>query len=129
VTEHFTIDNIAEQCHKTSREHGFWEHEVVYPNGHPRDGFNCVLNPSIIGEKLALIHSEVSEALESARENHPDDIMEELADTVIRVFDLAVYVQGSRTVPGSVAPPTIGKAIYDKMEKNQSRDHKHGKDF
>lgn len=49
--------------------------------------------------KLALIHSEVSEALEGVRRGKMDDhlphrrsVEAELADTLIRVFDLAGYL-------------------------------------
>lgn len=49
-----------------------------------------------IGELLALVHSEISEALEGARKNLMDDklphrpmIEVELADAIIRIFDIA----------------------------------------
>lgn len=49
-----------------------------------------------MGELLALVHSEISEALEGARKNLPDDklphrpmIEVELADAIIRIFDIA----------------------------------------
>lgn len=52
-----------------------------------------------VGEMLALIHSEVSEALEGYRKDLMDDhlprrkmIEVELADTIIRVCDLAGYL-------------------------------------
>ena len=50
---------------------------------------------AIVAEKLCLIHSEVSEAMEGARKNLMDDkikhrkmIEVELADAVIRILDL-----------------------------------------
>jgi len=52
--------------------------------------------PREIGTLIALCHSELSEALEGARKNLMDDhlphrkmIEVELADTIIRIFDLA----------------------------------------
>ncbi|MDP3869128.1 hypothetical protein [Phenylobacterium sp.] len=52
-----------------------------------------------VGELLCLVHSEVSEAMEGHRKNLMDDklpdrpmIEVELADVVIRVFDLAAYL-------------------------------------
>lgn len=49
-----------------------------------------------IGELLALVHSEISEALEGARKNLMDDKLPhrpmlevELADAIIRIFDIA----------------------------------------
>lgn len=38
---------------------------------------------------LALVHSEVSEALEAFREDDFDNFKEEMADTLIRVLDVA----------------------------------------
>ena len=53
------------------------------------------LGKAIVAEKLCLIHSEISEAMEGARKNLPDDklphrpmIEVELADAVIRILDL-----------------------------------------
>ena len=49
-----------------------------------------------VGELLALVHSEISEALEGHRKNLKDDKLPhrpmfevELADTIIRIFDIA----------------------------------------
>lgn len=64
---------------------------------------------------LALIHSEVSEALEADRKGDDDNFVEELADVCIRVFDLC----GLMNID-------LEKAILDKMEFNKSRQHMHG---
>lgn len=74
-----------------------------------------------VPEKLALIHSEVSEALEGYRKNLLDDHLQhrkmfevELADVIIRVFDLA----GAEGLD-------LGGAIEEKLEYNKKReDHK-----
>lgn len=81
--------------------------------------------------RLALIHSEVSEALEDARvlppeqlktllyqgeSRKPNGFMAELADVVIRVGDLAGEIGGD-----------LEKAIKEKMAYNATRDFKHGK--
>jgi NTP pyrophosphatase (non-canonical NTP hydrolase) len=56
-------------------------------------------NALVVPTKLALVHSELSEALESHRKNTKDDklpqydgIAVELADAVIRIFDLAGFL-------------------------------------
>lgn len=67
------------------------------------------------GTMLALIHSEVSEALEADRKGDAENFVEELADVCIRVFDLC----GSRGID-------LGAAIEAKMEKNLGRSHMHG---
>ena len=73
------------------------------------------------GTKIALIHSEVSEALEGTRKNKMDDHLRhrssvevELADAVIRIFDLC----------GGMGYDIAG-AIAEKLEYNATRaDHK-----
>jgi NTP pyrophosphatase (non-canonical NTP hydrolase) len=67
------------------------------------------------GTLLALIHSEVSEALEADRKGDTENFAEELADVCIRIFDLC----GSRSID-------LGKAIEEKMLKNEGREYKHG---
>jgi len=67
------------------------------------------------GTLLALIHSEVSEALEADRKGDEENFCEELADICIRVFDLC----GSRDI-------NLEGAILEKMTKNKGRSYKHG---
>lgn len=67
------------------------------------------------GTWLALIHSEVSEALEADRKGNNENFTEELADICIRVFDFC----GLRDID-------LGAAIEQKMKKNQTRTYKHG---
>ncbi len=86
------------------------------------------LSPDFIPSKLALIHSELSEALEAYRENGIPNVCgqeeivmgegsfaEELADAVIRIFDLA-----------GLLGIQIGNCILDKHRYNKSRPHRHG---
>lgn len=71
--------------------------------------------PHETGTLLALIHSEVSEALEADRKGDTDNFIEELADVCIRIFDLC----GAKQLD-------LDKAILEKMEKNKARTYKHG---
>lgn len=74
-----------------------------------------------IAELLALIHSEVSEALEAARTDRwrgKDSVEEELADVVIRIMDTAAEYD-----------LLVASAVIDKIEANKKRPYKHGKKF
>ena len=67
------------------------------------------------GTLLALIHSEVSEALEADRKGDEENFAEELADVCIRIFDLC----GLKNID-------LEDAIFLKMNRNKGRSYKHG---
>lgn len=74
-----------------------------------------------VGELLCLVHSEISEAMEGYRKNLPDDKLPhrsmfevELADTLIRIFDIAGHFGLD-----------LDGAVKEKREYNANRvDHK-----
>lgn len=104
---------LVEACHGASTAAGWWND---LQTGEP-----MVNRPHIVGEKLMLIVSEVSEAMEGHRKGLADDklphrpmIEVELADAVIRIADLA----------GALGLD-LGGAIAEKLAYNQQRpDHK-----
>lgn len=79
------INELIQECHKTSVEKGF------YDNVNPFD-------ERFISTQIALMHSEISEALEEVLNNRygiyyredgkPEGFVIELADFLIRMFDL-----------------------------------------
>ena len=103
------LKECAKDCHEAAVTGGWW---------HDSQGKKKERN---IGELLCLIHSEISEAMEGARKGLMDthlkhkSMMEvELADAIIRIFDLAES-KGFNLV----------ETIYEKLEYNKSRaDHK-----
>ena len=77
------------------------------------------------GEKIALMHSELSEALEADRKNLDAEhipgftgVEEELADVIIRILDFAGHHQ-----------LRLGEALSAKITYNLTRPFKHGKAY
>lgn len=115
-----TMNDRAYEIHEWAKKQGFWDNARLTYRDPVTGDVECRLtNPSLIPEKLALIHTEVSEAMEAHRDGNVDGkhgIAEELADTIIRVLDLAAYLEIN-----------IDQEVANKQVANSSRPHMHGR--
>lgn len=82
---------FANAIYHNNRERGWWDDAI-------RNG-GSVPDKYLIPTKIALMHSELSEALEGQRKNLPDDHLPqfpmeavEYADTIIRILDVCGYL-------------------------------------
>ena len=102
---------LSRQCHGLAKASGWW---TCLATGRSLVGEYAymrtpnIMPPRNIGELLCLVHSEVSEAMEGARKNLMDDKLPhrpmlevELADAVIRIFDMAGGL--GLDIPGAMA--------------------------
>lgn len=104
---------LQERCHGAAKKAGWWIDQ--------KTGESITANPYCFSNKLCLIHSEISEAMEGDRKGLKDDKLPhrdmrevELADALIRIFDLAGAYEMN-----------LGAAIAEKMAYNSRRpDHK-----
>ena len=103
------INELCKKAHENAVNKGFYEKEVSF------------------GEKIALMHSELSEALEEYRDKkevteiyftckNPEGIPIEFADVLIRIFDACGHYGID-----------LEESIKIKMEYNEGRTYKHGK--
>lgn len=109
MPEHFTeiFNKMQILIHRNAKSKGWWDDD----------------DPKQDGVKIALMHCELSEAVEALREGGPESIKipghshvaEELGDTVIRIMD---YCE-ARGID-------LAAAIEAKHAYNTGRDYKHG---
>ncbi len=119
------VSELVKTAHQNALDHGFWD------------------NPHEFGTYIALITSELSEALEEEREGKPtvyysgrianrtvesltltdvckkpEGIAVELVDAILRICDLLGFLQVD-----------VDDVLKIKMEYNKTREYKHGKYF
>jgi len=127
---------LEDVIHQVALDHGWWDMEpdlektlTVLREDNLED-LNAVADRledkygrRNTGEALALMHSELSEALEGDRHGNPPSehipefsaLEEELADVVIRALDF-----------GKGRGLNVAQAVLAKVEYNHNRPYKHG---
>jgi NTP pyrophosphatase (non-canonical NTP hydrolase) len=110
VLSQYGLDALSAVLHETAKEKGFWDGDY---------------NNDKIGNKLALVHSEVTEVLEAIRKKQGSEkIVEEIADTIIRLLDVYAAMRNEETVLHS-----LDDALHQKIEINKQRPPLHGNLF
>lgn len=106
----YGLDALAANLHEIAIEKGFWDG----PKDHDK-----------IGNKLALVHSEVTEVLEAIRKNKgSESIVEEMADIIIRLLDLYAAMRNATFIEHS-----LDEILEKKININKDRPKLHGNLF
>jgi NTP pyrophosphatase (non-canonical NTP hydrolase) len=107
------LDDLAAELHQTAVEKGFWE---------PLSRMNDEDSFIFYAKQIAMIHSEATEVLEAIRKNKGEDqIVEELADIIIRTLDLYNGMHNQGDVVAS-----LHKTVKRKSKVNKDRPRLHG---
>jgi NTP pyrophosphatase (non-canonical NTP hydrolase) len=114
----YALARVAHDVHNVNVNNGWWEDRVAIAAAHPNGKHQVIL------AALALVTTEISEAVEAIRKHDPttwhdtrtrDTFARELAGATLRIMDLAVWVGVD-----------LGEAVRAELEANKARGHRHG---
>jgi NTP pyrophosphatase (non-canonical NTP hydrolase) len=110
ILSDYGLDALAAMLHEIAREKGFWDGEYSHDK---------------IGNKLALVHSEVTEVLEAIRKSKgSEQVVEEMADVIIRLLDIYAAMRNEEQILHS-----LDEVLEAKINKNKERPRLHGNLF
>ena len=110
ILSDYGLDALAAMLHETAKEKGFWDGEYSHDK---------------IGNKLALVHSEVTEVLEAIRKSKgSEQVVEEIADVIIRLLDVYAAMRNEEQILHS-----LDEILEAKINKNKERPRLHGNLF
>ena len=106
----YGLDALSAVLHEAAIEKGFWDGEYSHDK---------------IGNKLALVHSEVTEVLEAIRKSKgSEQVVEEMADVIIRLLDVYAAMRNEEQILHS-----LDEVLEAKINKNKERPRLHGNLF
>lgn len=104
------FDETAKFLHATAVDKGFWDVEV---------------NDIFVTKQLMMVVSEAVEVMEAIRKDKGEqEVLDELADILIRTLDLYAGMREHGYVSGS-----LDDAFANKISFNKTRPEKHGVKF
>ena len=110
ILTEYGLDALSAMLHETAKEKGFWDGDYNYDK---------------VGNKLALVHSEVTEVLEAIRKNKGSEaVVEEMADVIIRLLDIYAAMRNEEAVLHS-----LDEVLEKKININKDRPKLHGNAF
>lgn len=114
------FDEISKELHDVAQEKGFWDlldGHLATTNQEQRDIF--------MTKQLMMIVSEAVEVMEAIRKSYgPEAIADEMADILIRTFDLYAGL-----VEHEYTNVSLDEAFAKKTGYNKTRPEKHGVKF
>ena len=113
---HAGLNDLVAEAFDNSTEHGFTATYDELIGSVPAEQRQAMFRTTLLA-KLALITSEVGEAVSALQHGDDSGFAEEVADIVIRVLDLCGYAHFD-----------LGVEALRKMKANRKRPYLHGKE-
>jgi NTP pyrophosphatase (non-canonical NTP hydrolase) len=116
---YMNIKNTIKEVHENALDKGFYDkiYELLEKSVNDKDEYRVYKN-LFICQQLLLVISELGEATEGLRQGNTVNFREEIADAVIRLFDLSGFLQMD-----------LEYEIKKKMAVNKRRPNLHNKQF